>query len=394
MTAGSPTAALPETVVEAGVAWRIGRAWPAKDGSVSVEASADGEPHVRGGSWNAGVGVVLAPAASDRRLPDLAEVALAGTVLVHRPGRRAVVRSHDGTRYTKVVRAGRGAGVVAAAARGAEFERSFRAPAVLDARDSRVDFAALPGATLFDLARDPSCDDHAWRSIWRDWADAWVVAVGGSAPAVPGSSAHTSAHEAAVVADWAGHAAAVSHDAGDRRRTADAAIAVARLLAASPPDPQLLAHRDLHDKQVLWHRSAGLALLDLDTATRAEAALDLGNLAAHLQLRRRQGQLSPARERIALRQVHRAASELGVSRARFDAYRAASLLRIGCVYAYRPRWAALAAQLRAELAYDLRGDDESSLIPRRRGSHLQPAQWDQQQPHRGEDEPCRDDAPG
>ena len=363
MTSGVAGLIPGESVDSAGVPWTIRRAWPGKDGTVTLEAQSPASRHVRGGTWTESTGVLLGPVASDRRLPDLRAVAETGTVVVHRPGRRAVVRSHDGARYTKVVRPGRASAVVDAATNAAGFARVFRTAAIVGVGEGTVEFTAVPGRTLHDLGSDSSFPDVAWLGLWRSWGDAWVAAISAtlSAP-VPSDQTpdgilqariHTAADEAEVVASWGAHATASASDPVDHERIRRMVDGARALLVEGVAGPTALSHRDLHDKQVLWHHRHGLALLDLDTVTIADAALDLGNVRAHLELRFRQGVLDGRRAQVAKATVDDTAHQLGVSDERLAAYETAARVRIACVYAYRPRWAALALDLRRELADEL-----------------------------------------
>ena len=117
-------------------------------------------------------------------------------------------------------------------------------------------------------------------------------------------------------------------------RLAAEAGAAAEALRALPPLPPVLAHRDLHDGQVLL--PAGLAaappgLLDLDTAALADPALDAGNVLAHLDLAAAAGHLGAARA-AAVGVVHHAALDPG----RVQVLRRAAALRLCAVHAYRP----------------------------------------------------------
>ena len=359
-------APLPACVAdETGAPWTITRAWPGRDNSVSFEASSPRTAHVRGGSSSAATGVTLAPLAHDARLPGLAPLTADGTVVVHRPGRRAVVRTTDGSRFIKVVRPGKAGAVVEAARRGAHFAAAFRIPAVLQSSAESVQFEAISGRTLYSLGADPLVDAAAWARAWAAWSTAWSTTIAASGgivtpatallPAGPLPGSHTAEAEVDVVRTWAAHAARLERSSTAATLLSDTAERVADRLLHSAADPLVPSHRDLHDKQVLWHRVDGLGLLDLDTATHAEAALDLGNLAAHLQLRRRQGLWDAARTGTALAMVRQAADRLGVDQRRLSAYETAARFRISCVYAYRPRWSALAAQLQRELAQELAG---------------------------------------
>ncbi|MDO5511433.1 phosphotransferase, partial [Corynebacterium sp.] len=113
-------------------------------------------------------------------------------------------------------------------------------------------------------------------------------------------------------------------------------------LRALPPGDLVPTHRDLHDKQLLWERNAGPGLLDVDTACLADPALDVANLRAHAVWRFRQGVWDD----------RQAAVVLGVleSNAAVKAYERATLVRLVCVYAVRPRYREAARALLAELA--------------------------------------------
>lgn len=124
------------------------------------------------------------------------------------------------------------------------------------------------------------------------------------------------------------------------------------------PAPELgLAHRDLHDRQVLQERD-GLALFDFDLLCAADVALDAGNLLAHLTWRALQG-LHGADE-ASVRSCGEAflaglapAGDAGFER-RLSFYRASTWLRLALVYRLRPPWSTLTPRLveRAGAALD------------------------------------------
>ena len=355
-TAGrAPAPVIPARITDdAGRVWTITRAWPGTDGAVTFEASSRQSPHVRGGRISAADGAVLAPVGSDRGLPELAGLAATGTVVVHRPGRRAVVRTHDGSRYIKVVRPGRAESILNAAGRADAFARGLGVAEILDRTPDSVHFAALPGRTLHDLGSDVTVGAAAWTGLWDHWATAWTTVIGQTAAhMIAPERAHPAHAEIDVVHTWATHAQRLTASPGEAIVLAQTAERVTALLAHGMADGLVASHRDLHDKQLLWHDGAGLRLLDLDTATRAEAALDLGNFAAHVALRHRQGLWSAAKTRTAQGVVREVAATLAVSPERLHAYETAARFRITCVYAYRPAWAALARRLHGELRDEL-----------------------------------------
>ncbi|MCM6764291.1 hypothetical protein NB037_17885 [Rathayibacter sp. ZW T2_19] len=336
---------MPAEIVEDGVTWTVSRAWPAPDGA-DLEAHAAGSPDVRGGRWSASGGIRLLPAGTDRRLPALESARREGAVVVHRPGRRAVVRSADGRSFLKVLRPHAAPGVVAAHASAEVFAAGFDLPRVLhraDDPDGLVRFAALPGRTLLEVGSDPRTTPERWRAVWERWAEGWALLP----PAPAELPEHGPAAESDVVATWAAHAA-TQLPAHERAQVLAAAARVSESLVAAPAEPLVLAHRDLHDKQLLAADDGSLALLDLDTAARAEAALDLGNLRAHLRLRTAQGLLPPGRAAEAAAIVDRTAERAGVPPHRLHAHDTAARLRLACLYLFRPAWRSLAARSLAD----------------------------------------------
>ncbi|MCO1339749.1 hypothetical protein BJH93_12735 [Kocuria polaris] len=326
---------------------RIGRAWPRPDGTQDVEGY-DGAGRLRAGTWHGGdARLELLHFGRDAALPGLPEVLVPGAeLLVHRAGRRAVVRSGD--RYLKVLRRGRAAGVAAASTRLGEVVRAAggASATVLETRGATVVFDTVPGLPLRSLAAGE--DLSRWRAAWEAFADTWARIVGRT-PASgdaggPTLARHDARAEVDVVLTWAGHLR--RHDPlrlGDGLEGFDRRVyrVVGDLLAGD--DRLVFAHRDLHDEQLLYDPELGrIGLLDFDTAALAEAALDLGNLLAHLDLRHDQGLIgAPARD--AARDILlRLAGRCGVPPARLSAYEAASRVRLIGVYAFRPRWRGLA----------------------------------------------------
>lgn len=150
---------------------------------------------------------------------------------------------------------------------------------------------------------------------------------------------HTGAHEAGVLHRWLARArAAGALDALDAvGGPGRIERGVERACAALDEErgPAVAAHRDLHDGQLLWD-GRDLSLIDLDTAAAAEAALDLGNLAAHADLARTAGRLGAAAHDRVLGALDDAAARLPTTARRLRAYTDAARLRLALVHVFRP----------------------------------------------------------
>nr|WP_294693604.1 phosphotransferase [uncultured Friedmanniella sp.] len=274
---------------------RLQRAWPrdehhllleASTGRASVAgqwfASADRAAEVAGKTPGAELlgPIVLQPDGADRRLPGLASLLRGdGAELVtHRPEKRAVVRlprsgGPDAPAYAKVVRRS----VLETVARSARAAAGLpvRTPPVLrvDARDSAVVTAALPGRILHDLLDTPAAL-HACRAAGR------ALALVHRSPVPPGLRRHHDADELAVLRRW--QQLALAHG------LAPAFPVPAVDLPGRPVgDGQHLApiHRDFHDKQVVVADDGEVGVLDFDLMALGAPMLDLANFLVHLDLR-------------------------------------------------------------------------------------------------------------
>ncbi|GAA3763586.1 aminoglycoside phosphotransferase (APT) family kinase protein [Spinactinospora alkalitolerans] len=342
---------------------RLRRAWPRDEGHLLLEwETPHGEPVP--GQWFADParlnraaaategavplpeeGVLLQPDGADRRLPALhGLVARADARLIaHRPERRAVVRTAEG--YAKVVRPERVADLVSRCERAARYaDGAFTVPELIRAEDSGVTlWSALPGEPLHELSRATRVGDPllAWYRAGAALAALHAVPADGGGGVGPG--AHTPADERAAVLRWLGPA----------RRFG--------LLPDVDPEPALAplfeadaarigpVHRDCYDKQfVADPADERIGLLDMDTLTTGEPALDAANVLVHIALRRAQGRLTPGRA-----EAFRSAFLSGLrpdreTHERIPAYAAAARLRLAGVYAFRPRWRRLARDLMNE----------------------------------------------
>lgn len=301
------------------------RAWPQEDGSIAFEAIDEADGSLRAGRIGPAGRWSLAPYATDPALPDLSPEA-DGDLVVHRLGRRAVVI--DASRVSKLVRPGRARRLAPPEALRPFRQAGLRTAEVIDRGPSHVSLELLPGRSLHDLG-------DGGMAGWERLARVWPAAVRAAA-ALP---EHTAAHEAAVLRTWLGRTrAAGALDvldalAGRGRIEREAERACAALGEAG--GPPVVSHRDLHDGQLLWD-GRELSLLDLDTAATAEAALDLGNLTAHVDLMRVQGRLSTTAHDRVLGLLDDMAARLPTGSRRLRAYRDASLLRLVLIHVFRP----------------------------------------------------------
>jgi hypothetical protein len=118
----------------------------------------------------------------------------------------------------------------------------------------------------------------------------------------------------------------------------------------APAPPAATVHRDFYDKQVLCLDGAAPAVIDLDTAARGDREIDVANFCAHLRFRALQHGREPLYGE--LEDAFLGAYPETLDRRRLEWYRRATLVRLACNYALRPRWRhvaprALALALRA-----------------------------------------------
>lgn len=328
----------PDVVPLDGEAWEVTRTWP-RGATAAVMELTDPDGRVRGARWDEGSGVGVHPGGVDRRLPELAsELALGSRLVVHRAGRRAVLRreSDSGPLWVKVTRAGRAASAARShrAIAGVVGDAAVAAP-LLEAHDSLLVFGHVPGRTLLTQGSDSSVPDAELRRSWLGLGRA-IARLHATRPSEGlGLGEHDAAREHATVQDWTDPVSAWG-----LLPELDSALVAALLapLREGEPAASGLLHRDLHDKQVLPQRDGRPGLVDLDTAAWGEPALDVANVLAHLDLRVRQGLLGPSRARTAREAFLAGCDPVSDTLVRVPAYLAAARLRLACVYALRPRW--------------------------------------------------------
>ena len=300
------------------------RSWPEhrSSGSTSVSIECvDGEGRLRAGHVTAGAIPDLLPYATDPALPALS-THLTGALVVHRAGRRAVVM--EDSRVRKIVRPHRAVSLVRAHTSAASVLRvtGLRTPRILGNEDDVVDLELLPGRSLDELG-------DAGLPGWQRLTDSWAHLAHDKAD-LP---VHGPRQETEVLRRW--FASAQRHGVIDQPVPLHEQVVDTCLSLREDDGERIIAHRDLHDGQLLWD-GRELSLLDLDTAATAEAALDLGNLAAHVDLMRIQGRLGPEAHSRVLGLLDDVAARLPTDSQRLRAYRAASLLRLALIHVFRP----------------------------------------------------------
>ncbi|WP_237205037.1 phosphotransferase [Rothia nasimurium] len=329
----------------------VTRAWPGSAGGLTFELVDARTNQLRAGTIDVDGDIrLLSPVGTDPKLPALAADSSApdAQLLVHRAGKRAVVRHPQ--KVSKHLKPSKVAQVALAseAVGGLAASSGFSVARVLATGTGHLDFSLLPGQSLFDWADQGQDAWVRFTGIWPEFlarvARAYRSGVG--LPAVSGvfsPATHGKEQEARVLEQWKQHVVAfgsfASLESGQQLL-----LHIDRLLSEltsdAPDDNYVLVHRDLHDKQLLWNGSS-LALIDLDTAAYGEAALDLGNLLAHLELRAVQGIYQPDFSHSISQLLETLASEAGISPQRLDLYRQVARARIACVYSFRPtayRW--------------------------------------------------------
>lgn len=339
----------------------VDRAWPGKvrDGIPRVVLEGrDAQGRLRAGTWDRSGRTRLLPPGADPELPALAEAAHGGELVVHRAGRRAVVRHPDA--FVKVVRPGRGPELARATDAGHRLAAlaGLDAPRLLDARSGHgatpdaVRLTVVPGRPLHDLSGLAPAE---WVRAWDAWARSWTRLQDLQETELPDLPVHTGTEEARVLRAWAGRAGHLLEDTGWPARLEE----LARLVEARPATRLVPTHRDLHDKQLLWD-GADLGVLDLDTACRADPALDPANLAVHASLRQAQGIWSGAAADVVRARAWRVARAAGVDAEGWALAAAATVARLVAVYAFRPRWAQVVLRWAEDV--DLTPLDERTLM--------------------------------
>lgn len=301
----------------------ITRAWPGKNGTLTFEMRAETGgvtpvPQLRAGKVHANCQVTLLPNGTDPKLLAL-ETELSAhpqaTLAVHRFGKRAVLIEE--TTVTKITRPGKTAPPpTLPLLPSAAITASNPAAGI-------TKYVKLPGKTLHDLAEGAGA---GWIQFIKQLEILPTLTSG-----LTETKPFTTVDEQQHLETWLKHLE--NHGTLTRFEQAPAlrqAVRKVQTLLNDQPVKLVATHRDLHDKQVLWDGKTAY-LLDLDTFCLAPAGLDLGNLTAHLELREIQRKISPEFKNFLIGQLSQLPDyEL------HPIYKAASQLRLACVYSFRP----------------------------------------------------------
>lgn len=348
--------------------WPVLRGWPRSLGHALLEL--DTPSGRRGAEWwsdarqaheaaekipSAQVvgGVLVHPRHRDAKLPRFAERLAAGEqVVVHRPGRRAVLRgAGPQAPFTKVTRRRRAVDAIqrhesVASAVGS----SVRTAPLLDHGEDWMSLGPLAGRSLLEMGRDGQISDPELAGAWHMLGRALRHLHHVTPDRAPGLRArHDAAEEVATTHKWLDPVLAwgllPTTEEGRIEQLLDPLVHQDESNRGDSR-PTALLHRDLHDQQVLIADGQDHpALLDLDTAAWGEPALDVANVLAHLDLRVRQDLLTEWRAGAAREAFLGALAPDAATRSRAEAYRTAARLRLSAVYALRPRWRPLALAL-------------------------------------------------
>ena len=120
------------------------------------------------------------------------------------------------------------------------------------------------------------------------------------------------------------------------------------------PSSTALVHRDFYDKQILVGQDS-TTLIDFDTLSLGDAALDIGNFLAHLQLLRLQG-LGEFTDAEAAFLAGYGDTDPDMEQ-RIAVYTAATRLRLACLYSFWPRWSQVSAPLLEGIDDDIRATE-------------------------------------
>ncbi len=268
----------------------------------------------------------------------LAHAQAGAQLLAWRPGRRAVARlvAREQKSSSVVVKAFRRKGLEAKLARQREVWDHVRRAGVTvpDWIGAHTDDALVMFQDLGQTRpRLRAADDALFHDLGT------CVAAWQARPAPPAVPTHSASDELQAIDALAHKVLAIRGALPEHFQPLRDELGSKVLAQAA--GPQVLTHRDLHDGQLLSF-AGRLAILDFDLACCADAALDLANLSAHLELRALQGVCT-----VDMAQALQAALLAGYGDGgaqfskRLDLWRRATYLRLALVHALRPPWSAL-----------------------------------------------------
>lgn len=287
------------------------------------------------GGEGAGGGVVrFLGGIADERLPVFSMLAATpgATLVSHRPGRRAVFRLEREGRcfFARAVRPRKAPALLATLDWAASLNLPALAHAATVERDEARGFFMtheVPGTEMHALAqRCPLRYIGAARSLgaalraFHRQTPAWMPP-------------HTAADESRLLER---KAAELQHFVPEVATLAASLIPAVTGRLSAKERPSVAVHRDLYDRQVIVSDDDLLSIIDLDTLCAGEAALDLGNVVAHFELR---SELEPHLARVMRRASAVFLNSYGPSTADLDraaAYADATRLRLAMLFALRP----------------------------------------------------------
>ncbi|WP_253954019.1 phosphotransferase [Schaalia sp. 19OD2882] len=299
----------------------VRRAWPGSDGSLVWEGI-DEDGLLRAGRIDSQGRVHRQPHGVDPAVPS-PPAGLQATLVVHRLGRRAVRIWSDGV--VKSVRPGRADALAdAMEAFRTHATDALKVPALIDHDHAHLFTRRAPGA---ELRRSGAEGVDGWRTLMEEWPLVFRSTDDDRLPL------HEGADEARVLRHWLEQVRV--HGLIDPHAHVETRIRRLGELLTRAGSRRVLAHRDLHDGQILWDGEK-VWLIDLDTACRAAPEVDLANLRAHAEVSHLCGRSDARVHGAILDGLDDLATRLDLRSADMDAYLEAARLRIALVHAFRP----------------------------------------------------------
>lgn len=296
---------------------------------------------------------------ADRRLPNLAPLCgIGATLIVHHPEQRAVVQLATAPHYVKVMRP-QAAAALAETLRTVHIalaDSGVHTPDVLfaDPAAGLVMTRALPGRSILAWLGDETCTPSRLAAMGR-LAGAAIARLHAS-----GVPCHAERDAAAVAAGLDRGLQRLGWVApGVRAYLEPYLLTIRAALIDTPHTASVPIHRDCYDKQFVGDDS-GMGLLDFDTLSWGEAALDVANFLVHCDLRAWQGRCSRERAAALAAGFVQGYGAQTLPRDRLQAYADATRLRLASVYGCRPPQRGVVTRLVESIGAPLIGLDESA----------------------------------